>query len=120
MFSGRDSGLLDFLVEGLFEVAPGAGEWRAGGDLVGEVGVQFGEGGVDDPGVGLGEEEGDPSALVGQLVALAFGDPVDEAFAAYSSQVVGRLAGAVAGDQAGDELAQAAVGQPVEEVPVVA
>jgi hypothetical protein len=35
--------------------------------------------GVDDPRVGLGEDDGDPSALVGQLVALAAVDPLDEA-----------------------------------------
>ena len=51
--------------------ASGARERVVVGDLVGEVGVEFGEGGVEDPDVGLGEEDGDPSAEVGQLVALA-------------------------------------------------
>jgi len=43
MFSGRDSGLLNFVVEGVFEGAPGAGEWRSGADVVGELGVELGE-----------------------------------------------------------------------------
>ena len=44
------------------------------GDVVGKGGVEFGEGRVDDPGVGLREEDGDPSAVVGELVVLAAGD----------------------------------------------
>jgi len=70
--------------------------------------------------VGLREEDGDHPAVVGQLVMLAWSDTLDEALPAQAAQVVGHVARAVAGDQFGDELAQAAVGQTVEQVPVVA
>jgi hypothetical protein len=65
------------LFESCLERFPAAGEWCPGGDLVGQLGVESGEGGVEDAGVGLREEDGDPSALVGQLVALGFRDPAD-------------------------------------------
>ena len=48
--------------------------------------------GVEDPGVGLREEDGDPPAVVGRLVVLAAGGAVDEAFAPRAAQVVGHLA----------------------------
>jgi hypothetical protein len=67
---GFEVGLGDACVEGLFECAPGAGEGCAVGDFVGEHGVEFGGGGGEDAGVGLREEDGDPSAVVGQFVAL--------------------------------------------------
>ena len=120
MFSGRDSGLFDAVVERVLELAPGPAEGCGAGDRVGEAGVELGERGVDDPRVGLGEQDGDHPAVVGELVALGAWDAVDEALPAQAAQVVGGLARGVAGDQAGDELAQAAVRQPVEEVAPVA
>ena len=82
----------------------------------GERGVEFGEGGVDDPRVGLGEEDGQSASLAGELVALGAGDPLDEPFAAQAPEVVGHLPRGIAGDQSGDQLAQGAVRQPGEQV----
>jgi hypothetical protein len=79
---------LDSLVEGVFVAAPVAGEGVVVGDFVGEGGVEFGEGGVEDPHVGLGEGDGDRPSVVGQLVALALGNAADETFAPESAQVV--------------------------------
>ena len=56
MISGRDGGLFDLVVERVFEVAPGLAECGGAGDRVGQVGVELGERGVDDPRVGLGEK----------------------------------------------------------------
>jgi hypothetical protein len=63
-WSGRDSGLFDLVVQRVFVGAPGAREVWAGGDVVGESGVEFGERGVEDAGVGLREEDGGPAALL--------------------------------------------------------
>ena len=63
-------------------------ELGAGGDVVWEAGVEFGEAGVEDAGVGLRDEDGDPAALFGQFVAVRAGDALDEAFAAQAAQVV--------------------------------
>jgi hypothetical protein len=58
---------LIFSSSALFVCAPGA---REGGDVGREAGVEFGEAGAEDAGVGLREEDGDPAALLGQLVAV--------------------------------------------------
>ena len=81
-----------------------------------EFGIELGERGVDDPAVGLREEDGDHPTVVGQLVSPGAGDASDEAFAPEAAQVIGGLADVIAGDQAGDELAQASVGHALEQV----
>ncbi len=58
------------------------------------VGVfDLGESGAHDAVVAAGEEQGGAQPVVGELVAVGVGDPVDEAVEAESSQVVGELAG---------------------------
>lgn len=42
MFSGRDSGLINSVVDRAFERSPGLGEWGAVGDVVGKGGVEVG------------------------------------------------------------------------------
>jgi hypothetical protein len=86
------------------------------GDLRGEVGVELGEGGVENPHVGLGEEDGGPPAEHGQPVALGAWDPADQAFASESAQVIGHPAGAAAVDQLGYLRAQGVVRQACEEM----
>jgi hypothetical protein len=79
----------------------------------GRWGVEFGERGADDPGVGLGEEDGEAPPVGRERVALGAGLALDQVFAA---QVVGHLPGAVAGDQLGDASAQRAVGESLQQV----
>lgn len=63
-------------VEGVFGGSAGAGDRRALGDIVGEGGRER-RGQIGDAGVGLREEDGNPSAVVGQFVAA--GNAADEA-----------------------------------------
>jgi hypothetical protein len=79
--SGRDSGLFDHVVDRVLECAPRLGEWRSSRDLGGEGWVELCEGGVDDPRVGLGEEDGQSASLARELVAVGVRDPLDEPFA---------------------------------------
>jgi hypothetical protein len=46
--------------------------------LVGESGVEVSEAGVDDPGGGLGQDDGQPASLARELVAMGAGDPLDD------------------------------------------
>lgn len=77
------------MVEGAFELAPRLAQGCGARDGRGQVGVEFGEGWVDDPSVGLGEQDGDHASVVGQLVATG---ACDEALAAQAPQVIGGLA----------------------------
>jgi hypothetical protein len=81
MFSGRDGGLFDLVVERVFGRVPRGGEWCSRCDLGRELGVEFGEGWVDDARVGLCEEDGQSASLAGRLVTGGAGDPLDETFA---------------------------------------
>jgi hypothetical protein len=78
--SGGDSGLFDSIVERVFELAPGFAEGFRLGDGVGKARVELSERWVDDSCVGLRKEDGDPAAVVGQLVALTCGDAAHQAF----------------------------------------
>ena len=55
---GGDRGVGDAGLERVLEGVPRAGEWRSCGDLGRQMGVEFGQGWVDDPRVGLGEKDG--------------------------------------------------------------
>jgi hypothetical protein len=88
IFSDRDSGLFDLGVERSLGGSPGAGERCSLRDSGWELGVEFREGWVDDPRVGLGEEDGQSASFARQLVSLDAGDPLDEPFAPW---VVGLL-----------------------------
>jgi hypothetical protein len=76
--------------------------WRGAvvGDRGGEGEVEVGEGGVDDPRVGLGEEDGQSVALAGQLIALGAGNSLDEPFAAWTIPMVAALRYRRSGDEA--------------------
>jgi hypothetical protein len=76
--SGCEGGLEDPGVELVFVGAPGSGDWGAACDLGGEGGGEVSEVGVEDPGVGLGEEDGQSVSVAGQLIALGVRDPLDE------------------------------------------
>lgn len=58
MFSGREGGVGDPLVERAYELAPRSAERGAPRDGVGHGGVELAERGADDPHVGLREEDG--------------------------------------------------------------
>ena len=73
IFSGRDSGLFDLVLDCSLERVVGDREWLTARDLDRERWIEFGEGGVDDPRVGLGEKDGQSASLAGQLVALGAG-----------------------------------------------
>jgi hypothetical protein len=60
--SGRDSGPVDLGVERAFEGSPCSGQFRAGGDVVRQSRVEFGDAGDENAGVGLRKEDGDPAA----------------------------------------------------------
>ena len=114
--SGRESGLFDYVVQGALGGAPGGGDWGSSRDVGWELGVEFGEGGVDDSRVGLGEEHGQSASIAGQLVALGARDPLDESLASETPEVVGHVPRAVTGDEPGDWLTQRAVRQPGAQV----
>ena len=86
MFSGHECGVDDPLVESVLEVAPGLAERRAPGDRVRELGIELGEGRADDSRVGLGEEDGESSAVGGQRVTLGAGRAADRALAPETAQ----------------------------------
>jgi hypothetical protein len=102
------------LAEGsLVVVGNGAQPGRRGWVWVGE----FGQPGAQKMIVSVGEEQGVLQPGVGDLVATAVGNPMDEAVRAQPPQVVGHLSG---GDVFGrraeegrEESAQGTVGEPV-------
>jgi hypothetical protein len=98
---------------GLVVAGSGAQPGRRGWVWVGE----FGQSGAQKMIVSVGEEQGVLQPGVGDLVAAAVGNPMDEAVRAQPPRVVGHLPG---GDVLGrraeeecDEGAQVTIGEPV-------
>ena len=84
------AGMVDEGLEPLESSADrGVAGWRVGGDV--------GENRSQEPGIGTGEEQGDPKASGCKSVAVAARNPFDDAVEAQSAKIAGHAASGAGG-----------------------